>query len=88
MFKKKKFRPFIQDVPFDTKNKNLIKLKKKIIIIQFGQNFIPQVVFLLLRKFFLNFLKFLEKNRHPNLEIDKCISIFAFQKKIFNYKKI
>ena len=39
------------------------------------------------RKFFTNFLKFLEKNKHPNLEIDARLSIFAFQKNKFSIIK-
>ena len=86
LFKKNKNLDFVQDVPFDTKNKNLIKLKQKNHNYSVWPKFYPTSCISVRRKFFLNFLKFLEKNRHPNLEIDARISIFAFQKKkIFNY---
>ena len=63
-------------------------LKKKKHNYSIWPKFYPTSCIALRRKFFVNFLKFLEKNKYPNLEIDARLSIFAFQKnKFFITKK-
>ena len=51
-------------------------------------SFYPTSSISIRRKFFENFLNFLEKNKYPNLEVDARLSIFASQKnKFFIIKK-
>ena len=66
-FKKNKNLDFVQDVPFDTKNKNLIKLKQKNHNYSVWPKFYPTSCISVRRKFFTNFLKFLEKKKTPKL---------------------
>ena len=45
--------------------------------------FYPTSSIAIRRKFFLEFLKYIEKNKFSNLEVDARISMFAFLKKQF-----
>ena len=87
-FQKNKNLDFLQDIPFNIKNKNLMELRQKNHNYSIWPKFYPTSCIAFRRKFFLNFLKFLEKKNYPNLEIDARLSIFAFQtKKFFIIKK-
>jgi len=88
LFLKNKNLEFIQDTPFLTNSNKLMYLEPKKHHYSIWPRFHPTSCIAFKRKFFLNFLKFLEKNKYPNLEIDARLSIFAFQKnKFFIIKK-
>jgi len=74
---------FVQDRPYLTKFKKKMSLKKKNHYSSIWPGFYPTSSIAIKRKFFLDFLKFVEKNRFSNLEIDARISMFAFLKKQF-----
>ena len=88
LFLKNRNLYFIQDTPFLTNKNEMMYLKSKKHHYSIWPKFYPTSCIALRRKFFVNFLKFLEKNKYPNLEIDARLSIFAFQKnKFFITKK-
>ena len=74
---------FIQDQPY------LDEIKKKKCILEKNHYFSiwPRILsdkfYCYKKKFFLEFLKYIEKNKFSNLEIDARISMFAFLKKQF-----
>lgn len=82
-FQKNKNLDFLQDIPFNTKNKNLMEIRQKNHNYSIWPKFYPTSCIAFRRNFFINFLKFLEKKKYPNLEIDARLSIFAFQMKKF-----
>ena len=97
LFKKNKDLDFIQDIPYLNNKKKLMIQKQKKHKYSIWPRFYPTSCISFRRSFFVNFLKFIEKNKYPNLEIDARLSIFAFQKKnllylknltIYNYDKI
>ena len=83
MFLKNKNLDFVQDIPFETYTNKIMTLKTKNHNYSIWPKFYPTSCISLRRKFFIDFLGHLEKNRFPNLEIDARLSIFAFQKKKF-----
>ena len=88
LFLKNKNLDFIQDTPFLTSKNKLMYLKPKKHYYSIWPRFYPTSCISFRRNFFKNFLKFLEKNKYPNLEIDARLSIFAYQKnKFFITKK-
>ena len=88
LFSNNKNLDFIQDTPFLTNKKKLMYLKPKQHNYSIWPSFYPTSSISIRRKFFENFLNFLEKNKYPNLEVDARLSIFAFQKnKFFIIKK-
>ncbi len=88
LFLKNKNLDFIQDTPFLISKNKIMYLKSKKHRYSIWPRFYPTSCISFRRKFFVNFLRFLEKNKYPNLEIDARLSIFAFQKnKFFITKK-
>ena len=83
IFLKNKDLDFVQDTPFLINKNRLMNLKPKNHTYSIWPRFHPTSCISLRRKFFINFLKFLQKNDYPNLEIDARLSIFAFQKNKF-----
>ncbi len=83
LFLKNKNLQFIQDIPFLNSKNKLMYLKPKKKDYSIWPRFYPTSCISLRRNFFVNFLKFIEKNKFPHLEIDARLSIFAFQKNKF-----
>jgi len=80
-FKNNKSINIIQDKPYIKKQKKNMKLKKKLHIFSIWPSIYPTSSIALRRKFFTKFLKYIEKNKYPNLEIDSRLVIYAFLKK-------
>ena len=79
---------FIQDQPYMTKFKKKMYIRKKYHYFSIWPGFYPTSSIAIRRKFFLEFLKYIEKNKFSNLEVDARISMFAFLKKtVFNIRK-
>tara|TARA_B100000963_G_scaffold360154_1_gene389964 strand:- start:988 stop:1788 length:801 start_codon:yes stop_codon:yes gene_type:complete len=74
---------FIQDIPSFGKTKKMMTLKKKLHVFSIWPKFYPTSSIVVRRKFFSNFLNYLEKKKFPNLEIDARLSMFAFLEKEF-----
>ena len=88
LFLENKNLEFIQDTPFSTNENKPMHIKQKKHNYSIWPGFYPTSCISIRRKFFVNFLKYLEKKKYPNLEIDARLSIFAFQKnKFFTIKK-
>ena len=83
IFKRNKKINFIQDTPFEALYKKKRLLKKKRHFFSIWPSFYPTSCIAFKRKFFVNFLKVLEKNKFSNLEIDARLSIYAHIKKQF-----
>ena len=83
IFKNKKKLNFIQDKPFLSDKKKYMLLKKKNHFFSIWPSFYLTSCMAVRRKFFNNFLKYLEKNDFPNLEIDARLSMFAHIKNEF-----
>ena len=71
---------YIQDKPYLTEKKRYMLLKKKSHLFSIWPSFYPTSCMTLKRSFFKNFLKFIEKNKFPNLEIDARIAMYAYLK--------
>ena len=78
MFNKDKKINFLQDTPLSRYNKRKMTLKKKNFFFSIWPSFFPTSTIAIKRDFLLKFLKFLNKDKHPNLEIDARLSIYAF----------
>ena len=74
---------FVQDIPYLSVKKKLLFLKQRKYSYSIWPKFYPTSCISFKRRFFISFLKFLEKKKYPNLEIDARLSIFALQKKKF-----
>ncbi len=83
MFKKDKKLNFIQDKPFLGDKKKFMFLKKKNHLFSIWPSFYPTSCMALRRDFFKKFLRYIEKNKFPNLEIDARLSMYAYLKKEF-----
>ena len=83
VFQNKKSLNFIQDKPFLSDKKKFMMLKKKNHYFSIWPSFYPTSCMAIRRKFFQEFLKYLEKNDFPNLEIDARLSMFAYIKNEF-----
>ena len=83
IFKKNKKINFIQDIPFLRDKNRLMVLKKRNHFFSIWPRFYPTSTITVRRKFFLEFLRFSEKRKFLNLEIDARLSMFAFLKKNF-----
>ena len=83
IFDKNEKLNFIQDKPYLTKNKQLMYLKNKNYVFSIWPSFYPTSCISLKRKYFLNFLKFINQNEFPNLEIDARLAMFAHLDKNF-----
>ena len=57
--------------------------RKKTPFFQFGLDFYPTSSICVRRKFLVNFLKFIEREKYPHLEIDARLSMFAYLKNQF-----
>ena len=76
---------FIQDTPLFTSKKNLYKIKlRQKNYFSIWPRFYPTSTITLRRSFFISFLKFIEINKYPNLEIDARLCIYAYLKNQFN----
>ena len=80
-FKKSKNLNIIQDKPYIKKQKKIMKLKKKLHIFSIWPSIYPTSCIALKKKYFAEFLKYVEKKKFPNLEIDSRLVIYAFLKK-------
>lgn len=80
-FKKSKSVNFIQDKPYIKSKKKIMELKKKTHLFSIWPSIYPTSSIALRRKFFTKFLKYIEKNKYPNLEIDSRLVIYAFLNK-------
>jgi glycosyltransferase involved in cell wall biosynthesis len=78
IFDKDKKIKFLQDIPLSNFDKKRMVLKKKNFTFSIWPSFFPTSCITLRREFFLIFLKFLNKNNFPNLEIDARLSIYSF----------
>ncbi len=74
---------FIQDTPYSTKDKKRILIKKKSNNYSIWPSFFPTSSIAMKRRFFKKFLKFINSNHYPNLEIDARIAIYAHLTKNF-----
>ena len=83
-FEKNKEMDFIQDRPYMMKFKKEMYIRKKYHYFSIWPGFYPTSSIAIRRKFFLEFLKYIEKNKFSNLEVDARISMFAFLKKQFS----
>jgi glycosyltransferase involved in cell wall biosynthesis len=98
IFKKDKKLNFLQDMPFLRDQNKLMVLKKRNHFFSIWPRFYPTSTIVVRRKFLLEFLKFSQKGKFSNLEIDARLSMFAFLKKnfliinksftIYNYDKL
>ena len=87
IFKKNKKIHFIQDKPFLSDKKKFMSLKKKNHLFSIWPSFYPTSCMALRRSFFAEFIKYLEENKFPNLEIDARLSMFAYLKNEFSFLK-
>ncbi len=87
IFKQNKKIHFIQDKPFLSDKKKFMSLKKKNHLFSIWPSFYPTSCMALRRNFFAEFIKYLEENKFPNLEIDARLSMFAHLKNEFSFLK-
>ena len=78
LFKKNEKINMIYDKPYLRKKKKILDLKLKKHIFSIWPSIYPTSCIVLRRKFFLKFLKFLNKTQFPNLEIDARLAIYAY----------
>ena len=79
---------FIQDTPLFISKKNSYKVKlRQKNYFSIWPRFYPTSTIALRRGFFINFLKFIEISKYPNLEIDARLCIYAYLKNQFNICK-
>lgn len=82
-FKKKKRLNFLQDKPYLSEKKKYMLLKKRSHLFSIWPRFYPTSCMVLKRSFFEKFLKYIEKNKFPNLEIDARLAMYSYLKKDF-----
>ena len=88
LFNQDKKLKFIQDIPYSSKDKRIIKLKYKNHFFSIWPSFYPTSTISVRKEFFLKFLNYLEPKKFPNLEIDARLCMFAFLSKSFKiYQK-
>ncbi len=80
-FKKSKKINIIQDKPYIKKKKKIMELKKKLHIFSIWPSIYPTSCIAIKKKYFSEFLKYVEKKKFPNLEIDSRLVIYTFLKK-------
>lgn len=80
MFKKNRNINFIQDRPYLSEKNKYMLLKKKSHLFSIWPSFYPTSCMAMRRSFFKKFVRYLEKNHFPNLEIDARLSMFAHLK--------
>ena len=61
----------------------MIFSKRKSQFTRFGQDFYPTSSMVVRKTFFKKFLKLIQPNKFPNLEIDSRFSIYTYLKKEF-----
>ena len=81
---KKKKIEYLQDRPIKMSNGLKMKKKDKLHLFSIWPSFYPTSSIVVRRNFFKKFLKVINKNKFPNLEIDARISIYAFLTNNFN----
>ena len=79
-FKKNKKLNIIQDKPYLKKEKKILQLKEKKHLFSIWPSIYPTSCISIKRSYFKEFLKYIEKKKYPNLEIDSRLVIFAFLK--------
>ena len=83
IFKENKKLNFIQDTPFLSNQKKKMFIKRKKHLFSIWPGFYPTSSICVRRKFLINFLKFIEREKYPHLEIDARLSMFAYLKNQF-----
>ena len=78
LFKNNEKINMIQDKPYLRKQKKILNLKLKKHIFSIWPSIYPTSCISIRRTFFTNFLKYINKNKFPNLEIDARLTIFAY----------
>ena len=86
IFRSDKNLNFIQDQPYLSLKKNLMKLKIKNHYFSIWPSFYPTSCMTVRRNFFKKFIKYSYPKEFPNLEIDARLAIFSYLNK--NFKKI
>jgi len=87
LFDKNKDLNFIQDRAYLRRKKQKMFLKKKKFSYSIWPSFYPTSCIAIRREFLIDFFKFSEMNKFPNLEIDARLSIYAFLNDQFNLLK-
>ena len=82
-FRKNKRLNFLQDKPYLSEKKKYMLLKKRSHLFSIWPRFYPTSCMVLKRSFFKKFLKYIEKNKFPNLEIDARLAMYSYLKKDF-----
>ena len=75
----------LQDIPKLVSKKKKIKIKKKNQFFTIWPTVIPTSSICVERKYFKNFLKYIQKDRYPDLEIDSRIIIYTYLKNELNF---
>lgn len=78
IFEKEKKINFIYDQPYLFNEKKILNLKKKKHFFSIWPSIYPTSCIAIKKTYLLNFLKVLDKNKFPNLEIDSRLFIFSF----------
>ena len=86
IFRSDKNLNFIQDRPYLSLKKNLMKLKIKNHYFSIWPSFYPTSCMTVRRNFFKKFIEFSYPKEFPNLEVDARLAIFSYLNK--NFKKI
>lgn len=81
IFNSNKQKDLIQDRPYLSKEKKILELKIKKHIFSIWPSIYPTSCIALRRKLMAEFVKFSQKKKFPNLEVDARIIIFSFLKK-------
>ena len=81
IFNLNKKKHLLQDKPYLSKEKKILKLKIKKHLFSIWPSIYPTSCISLRRKFMTEFIKLSQKKKFPNLEIDARIVIFSFLKK-------
>ena len=82
-FEKNKKLNFLQDKPYLSEKKKYMLLKKKSHLFSIWPSFYPTSCMVLKRSFFEKFLKYIEKSKFPNLEIDARLAMYSYIKNDF-----
>lgn len=80
-FKSNKNLSVIQDKPSLISGKKILHLKKKKTLFSIWPSIYPTSTIAIKRNFFLEFMKFIQPRKYPNLEIDSRLVMYANLKK-------
>ena len=80
IFKHNKNLNIVQDKPYLVKQKKVLNLKKKGHFFSIWPSVYPTSSIAFKKDYFFKFLKFIDKNKYYNLEIDSRLVIYAFLK--------